>query len=1160
MHINLTLITNVVAKRAADDNADIDAEYQEAMEEIEERKKTCKALEYAGHATGLVTNLIGDIPEIPLVTDTVKIATSGIAAAAHVAEFGMNIAATAMECDDVNFDEIKAIMEKRFSEIDRKLDKMSEAMEKVTEVVTKTFNSVEKTRAEMNWGFKNVLATLKSREIQSILSKINKFVRYFEEKRKEISKLPLHQFVFRLKEKDGILSYLQKARKPEGLHSDLLELMDKNNNFAIPENAEDTKAFQALYALFYGTQTYASVMFFLLKQHSYLADYYYQTGRDKKFNEAFDVLITTFNEFKASLTRAKGLINEVVKTLEEVKNKDFIKDVKNELYDDISKRIDGLKDLKTNITKMVLNVIEDIPEPVLDIDFNEPHIASNYGDWDDKSKVRYAVQLTVNGTYSKFGEWTEPVKVYQKANPTLQVPRDEKGRLRLVFRKFNEEKPQLVAILSKSSQVEFRDIDRDLYNAARSKDQTRPLEYIPTLLDAGANMHATFEMKRNVMHAAAESGNVKIAMRFFSSGTQEQLLNARDEKGFTPIHIAASTRNSGFVKFLVDQNADVNVQTAGDKVTPLHIAAKRGFFKTIKNLLASNKIEINKREKSGYTPLHYAVRGIVKAIKILLADDKILINAKSNFGLTPFHLAVMKGDREICDALLSSGKVEVNAGNKDNMTPLHFAAMAGNVDMIQYLLSGKKELEEVNINAVTSDNIWTPLHFAIYFKHVDAALELLKNDKIDVSMTSKQSYTPLHFSIATGQLKIFHELLRKDSNLEALTKEKFTALHLATLRSETDFATTLLDKNANINAVSDDGSTPLHLATKSDKIDQMVLLINRGANMKLYDGNNFLPFHYAIKNVNLRAMKAAVEKDPSLTDTNHKEGKSIMKYSIHFIFGLIYHYYKNKDSVEYRKFKDLPPLEVFKKLGYYDLLQIVRKDSSNSSEKVDRVINAGNRFAIWCIKRENSKGKTCSFKGVRDKRKIESLNVEGYPHPTVMGPTYQQNLNNVLINMIHSMKQIGSNKSFPYSNPLMIQNADTNGILLLVDLLVRKFTNEKYNVSNNTSISTLESQGTALKIIDKFSAFVDTVSDIPAEELIDLTKLHSDLYKSIESGNSNNIFYLLCQHLRNIVDAEQVTAFLSGVMTNDEDMSKEKYAVNTIIKYCISEANMDNAS
>ncbi|XP_042896337.1 delta-latroinsectotoxin-Lt1a-like [Parasteatoda tepidariorum] len=1147
MRIDTTSLASAVAKRDTDDDADVNADYEKSLEEIETRKKICKGFEYAEHTTGLVGNLIDDLPDLPLITDTVKVVLSGITAILHIAEFGMDIAQTAMRCGAVNFDEVKVIMNKRFDDVDKKLDKMTEVMEKLDEAITITLRSVEKTRAEMNWGFKTILASLKNHEIQTILSKINKFSRYFEEKKDEISKLPKDQFVFRLKEEDGILDYLQKIRKPEGLHSDLLELMDKNTNYAIPKNAEDIKAFQALYALFYGTQTYASVMFFLLKQHSYLASYFYQEGKDADFNDEFDILIATFKEFKTSLIGSKGLINKVVQTLDEVKNKPFILFVEDQLYADISKRQDSLRELQSNIANMTLYVIEDVPDPVLDIDFDEPIIPSNYGDWDDKARVKYAVQLRKNGTYSKFSDWTESVKVDGKANPFLKINRDEYGRDRLVFRKFNDEKPQLAGILTKS-QMEFRDIDRDLYNAAKSKNQNISLEYIPKLIEEGAYIRQVFEMNRSVMHAAAESGNVKIAFHYLLDVPDNLLVNAVDDKGYTPMHVAADTKNAGFINFLATHSADVNAQTTSEKLTPLHLAARKGYSIAVNYLLSSDKIEINKPEKSGYTPLHYAVRGTPKTIQTLLAKDQISVNARSDFGLTPFHLAVMKGNREICDALLSSGKVEVNAGDKNNMTPLHFAAMEGNINMIQYLLSGKKEVEGVEVNAVTSDTNWTPLYAAIYFQQEDAALELLKNEKVDISLTSKEKNTPLQLSIANGQMKVFDELLKKTSDLGSTTEKGLTALHVAALRPEADFIAKLLDRNANIDAKALDGNTPLHLAAISDKMDPIILLINKGASLKLFNNENLLPPYYFVKNMNFEAMNAMVKQDPNILHFNTTEGIAVGQYCLDFVFFRIFDFYKNKDSFEYRKYKNLPPLEAFHKLGYYNLLRTLSYDE----KLINGTIEMANDAVIMCLEIEkNPDKKQCSFTfpNFHQKRDINNVYSKLQLAQSSTGP-----VQNVMSPNLLGSKLADPRKSFSNAKTSMVQNVDTNGMLLWLDLIVRKVTNEKYNMKLNAPMSALESQAEALKIVEKVSEFIDSVSDVPAEELIDLAKLHSDVYKSIEGGKSDIILSLLCDQLRSIVDPESMEDFFSALIS---DASQNQDFINNVKQRCLSEANKE---
>ena len=47
-----------------------------------------------------------------------------------------------------------------------------------------------------------------------------------------------------------------------------------------------------------------------------------------------------------------------------------------------------------------------------------------------------------------------------------------------------------------------------------------------------------------------------------------------NEAGFAPLHKAAQNDQTENVKSLLDQGADIDVQTREDKFTPLHIAAR----------------------------------------------------------------------------------------------------------------------------------------------------------------------------------------------------------------------------------------------------------------------------------------------------------------------------------------------------------------------------------------------------------------------------------------------------------------------------------------------------------------------------------------------------------------------------------------------------------
>src|SRR5512142_2425443 len=71
------------------------------------------------------------------------------------------------------------------------------------------------------------------------------------------------------------------------------------------------------------------------------------------------------------------------------------------------------------------------------------------------------------------------------------------------------------------------------------------------------------------IHEAAESGNVGLVKAFLDKGTD---VNARDDKGRTPLHRAASKGREEVSELLVAKGADVNGKDDAGW-TPLHAAA-----------------------------------------------------------------------------------------------------------------------------------------------------------------------------------------------------------------------------------------------------------------------------------------------------------------------------------------------------------------------------------------------------------------------------------------------------------------------------------------------------------------------------------------------------------------------------------------------------------
>ncbi|XP_078253613.1 ankyrin repeat domain-containing protein 12 isoform X2 [Rhinoraja longicauda] len=104
-----------------------------------------------------------------------------------------------------------------------------------------------------------------------------------------------------------------------------------------------------------------------------------------------------------------------------------------------------------------------------------------------------------------------------------------------------------------------------------------------------------------------------------SSNRQKDKVNKRNERGETPLHMAAIRGETKQVKELISQGADVNVKDFADW-TPLHEACNLGYYEVAKQLILAGA-DVNTRGLENDTPLHDAAsNGHRDIVKLLLRN------------------------------------------------------------------------------------------------------------------------------------------------------------------------------------------------------------------------------------------------------------------------------------------------------------------------------------------------------------------------------------------------------------------------------------------------------------------------------------------------------------------------------------------------------------
>ncbi len=266
------------------------------------------------------------------------------------------------------------------------------------------------------------------------------------------------------------------------------------------------------------------------------------------------------------------------------------------------------------------------------------------------------------------------------------------------------------------------------------------------------------QLQDKTIHTAAADGDLARVQAILSQNPE--LLEAPDEREFTPLHLAVRGGHRDVVDLLLSSGANINARhprsglaavdfaferEAQGTIGPEHgadltrylvsrdaefdpNATIRSFTRLLRATLSGNSalaellIELGadiNAAREGSTALTFAARTGRPAIARLLLAHGADIDPRDADGKTPLLWAVERADAEVVEALLVNGADTGVAGAQTGKSLLHLAALSGSPDVVSALLSRGLPVD------ATDREGKTPLYYAARYGHQQAARRLI---------------------------------------------------------------------------------------------------------------------------------------------------------------------------------------------------------------------------------------------------------------------------------------------------------------------------------------------------------------------------------------------------------------------------------------------------
>jgi len=174
------------------------------------------------------------------------------------------------------------------------------------------------------------------------------------------------------------------------------------------------------------------------------------------------------------------------------------------------------------------------------------------------------------------------------------------------------------------------------------------------------------------------------------------LIEARNAKNLTPLHVAASRGQAETVQVLLDYGANVQGPTETGEWTPTIFAAYRGHLEALK-ILVKNGAGVAEADGN---PIHYAGQRKHKSVcRFLVGKGAIddLVDSADDELLQLFR-AAYSYESAVADEILTRRPKLVHSKDRNGRTPLHEACTNGDTRTVRVLLRHGADIAIIDRN------------------------------------------------------------------------------------------------------------------------------------------------------------------------------------------------------------------------------------------------------------------------------------------------------------------------------------------------------------------------------------------------------------------------------------------------------------------------------